>query len=1620
MREFALPFKPEELLAPAPDGRLWAQDLPPVDAWSPEETNAALDSLAGRLLASQGRDVAEDDQFSLLFALLQAWTRLESSVHARIVDLLVDAARRLAADATRLKKAERASGKAKEATGADHQADMREARTASKVAVFFLRWAAERCLRTPTEAVTRRRGKGAKRGAEEEVSAEEAKERQRSIERQRCGVLAVLADTISKAPMPWLWQGDAPAWQQVAEKVSDGGFLVLDSEPALKHRETRQQALRCVTEPLLQEGHQHSNLLVATVSKLAHGLRSGELAAPFAADALLQAHTTPLPRLLLVELTNHCTGSNLTSQGIFQRALGAFLVGLAERLPHVVLANISVLLPLLDVDCYPLRSAIVESIGQLLQREGQALPRGAHIGTGDAEAAVSDALVPLDGTGAQPAESQADVVPGEHFHLAASTKNDLLETLLARSVDKTVWVRVRTLSTLNGLASRSPVAALPKDLWHRVLEIATRRMQDSACSARKAAIALARTLIERHPYGPALKGSGDERSKAEKLLHEVADRFQKLAQEEADEAEAAAAAGAGGPDIKMEPEDGDGSEDQKTQVAAGRRRLGKKTQAEDTSEKYEVDRLLSTAGAADEAGEEDRLAERERQRSALKKMHSCYTQRLRFVELIDAAEACLRALLKSRTSSDVIESIGVVVELKLRGLPAAARAFNQVLGLVWSRHAPIKDAATEAFHRMHLEGRDAASAVRSLLEMYQVGCGAGGWTYTHLASVQELIQQAASQELFDPQAAIPELVEALSEPATCPMALRTLTAVAAANAGGLGATLPQLTRLFGPSGPCLTVRSAERLERVRLLCQLLQRLHSSAPQPLGAELRTALTALSERATQVVVEHYARADVPPQWFGAAQAAVDLCFDLAGTASQEGEPVQRCPDKLWEQILERMLLGLLSSAAEDAEASEGATRSEVPLQQLAGVVFLAGHLALRMLVYMEGLHASLKRQRISAEDARLAEQREKAKQRKKSKKGAEEPEAGGEASSMGMAGLEEREAEAFHQLAEQGLLYSSKSILNRVRPMVLAGLLDPAQRTSPVLRRCAAISLCKFMTVSKRFCEDHIQLLFSVLFPKGAGESSTALVVRSDATQGEVELAVSDSAVAADAATAASGGAALLEDLTLRQSLLVAVGDLLFRHPNVVEPWSDRLYAALGAVSSSGEVESGNSSSATELRLTALLVLTHLVLNDMMKPRAVLLVRALWLTACPHESTARVARILFQELSKRSTNVVYNLLPEIIARLPEQQQLQGSATEGVAEGRVQYIMQFVEKEKHVEGLTEKLTVRLEQAANLAGGGAAATASAVPPPPLPAASLGLASADDAEAEATAEAETDAEVPSLPRVAAARATEAVSCLAHALGAMNYSDRCVLRLHDIIVVRKALNTAISYHQVVRDCLLNIVEKTRKPRAGKEKAGGAGELAAADVEAAAGDAAGGAQTGASAAAAAALDAIEEVVNAAIGKTAKEEEEEAPEPNAAEEPQGPGAAVPTPARAGGRQGRQGGDGAKAPGGGGKGSKRKAAAVATEEATVDGADGAPAAAATRGEEGGARSGRGRGGRGTGSAAPALMKEKSGNLAKAATSTSLSGGDELRAALRSGAGRGRGRGRGPKRMRVDDEED
>jgi len=57
-------------------------------------------------------------------------------------------------------------------------------------------------------------------------------------------------------------------------------------------------------------------------------------------------------------------------------------------------------------------------------------------------------------------------------------------------------------------------------------------------------------------------------------------------------------------------------------------------------------------------------------------------------------------------------------------------------------------------------------------------------------------------------------------------------------------------------------------------------------------------------------------------------------------------------------------------------------------------------------------------------------------------------------------------------------------------------------------------------------------------------------------------------------------------TVRSNCTIALGDLAVRFPNILEPWTENVYARLRDASVS-------------VRKNAVLVLSHLILNDMMK-------------------------------------------------------------------------------------------------------------------------------------------------------------------------------------------------------------------------------------------------------------------------------------------------------------------------------------------------------------------------------------------------------------------------------------
>jgi len=100
---------------------------------------------------------------------------------------------------------------------------------------------------------------------------------------------------------------------------------------------------------------------------------------------------------------------------------------------------------------------------------------------------------------------------------------------------------------------------------------------------------------------------------------------------------------------------------------------------------------------------------------------------------------------------------------------------------------------------------------------------------------------------------------------------------------------------------------------------------------------------------------------------------------------------------------------------------------------------------------------------------------------------------------------------------------------------------------------------------------------------------------------------------------------------------------------------------------------------------LMVLTHLILNDMVKVKGQVCEIVLCLRD-PDQRIRDTSRLLFHELSKRSNNPVYNLLPDIISQLSQIELAKDDFRSILA-----FLLGYIKKEKQNEMLIEKLCQR-----------------------------------------------------------------------------------------------------------------------------------------------------------------------------------------------------------------------------------------------------------------------------------------------------------------------------------------
>lgn len=334
---------------------------------------------------------------------------------------------------------------------------------------------------------------------------------------------------------------------------------------------------------------------------------------------------------------------------------------------------------------------------------------------------------------------------------------------------------------------------------------------------------------------------------------------------------------------------------------------------------------------------------------------------------------------------------------------------------------------------------------------------------------------------------------------------------------------------------------------------------------------------------------------------------------------------------EVICAQMLQGCAKQALEKLE--KGTTEADpkeaapkLPTFLLMNLLSLAGDVALQQLVHLE--------QAVSGELCRRRVLRE---EQEHGTKGPKEKTASSDSTmeeELGLVGAtaDDTEAELIRGICEKELLDGSQ-VLAAFVPLLLKVCNSPGLYSNPELSAAASLALGKFCMISAPFCDSQLRLLFTML------EKSSLPTVRSN--------------------------------------LMVATGDLAIRFPNLVDPWTPHLYARLR-------------DPAEQVRKTAGLVMTHLILKDMVKVKGQVSEMAVLLID-PVPQIAALAKNFFNELSHKG-NAIYNLLPDIISRLSDPE---GGVEEEPFHTIMKQLLSYITKDKQTESLVEKLCQRFRTA-------------------------------------------------------------------------------------------------------------------------------------------------------------------------------------------------------------------------------------------------------------------------------------------------------------------------------------
>ncbi|NXI26860.1 CND1 protein, partial [Sterrhoptilus dennistouni] len=1041
-----------------------------------------------------------------------------------------------------------------------------------------------------------------------------------------------------------LWGGLAVE-EEFVSLMTGSCYRILEN-PSIglqRYRVTREAVTHLLAAALV-----HCDHMFGATLKITQMVQHFEHVAPVFAQAVsLWAKEYGLKSLvgeLLREIGQKCP-QDLAREASGVKGYATFISELAEQIPALVLANMSVLLPHLDGESYTMRNAIL--------------------------AAMAEVLV--------------QVLNGDQLEKAArGTRDKFLDVLQAHVCDVHSFVRSRVLQLFTRIVQHKASlcwanGALPLTQFQSVVSLAVGRLKDKSVIVVKNAIQLLAAFLSNNPFSSKLSCADLDKplEKEMQKLKEMRDRcrstevapviapeeeweamlpeiraaiqqlFQPLQKGEEEVLEVEETVERTVEQITgllkklnyksaacltqkalcrfqgKEPFIGPGEENEEATILGVLKRLYTGSCPGENSEDPPGDN--SSDKIEEVVQEEQTQTELVKQEMLVQYLQDAYNFSVKITEALNL----ISKMMYENSVSVVQEAIEFFVTVSQFGVPQALLGVRRMLPLIWSKEPGIKEAVLNAYRQLYLSPsedseRAKAQALVHSLSLIMVDASLGT-----IQCLEEIISEFVQKDEIKP--AVTQLLwERFTEKSPCsPLERRAAVMLLGMMARGkpeiIGSNLDILVTMG------LSEKACEDYRLPQEVCNVISKLASN-PKP-ALEKNSAPFRLPQDhmlfgcLSETVSKGFAQPS--SHWIPFMESAVTLIYQLAEGAEEIcADILHKCSQQALEKLQEA---DEKKADAEDSphRVSDGAGSLSTFL--LLHLVSLVGQVALQQVAYLEvSVSAELRRRRILKEE----------KTKKKSDTSIRKQRArstGNETTmeeELGLVGAtaDDTEAELIRSICETELL-DEKHLFSAFVPLVLKICNNPGLYSDSALSAAAALTLGKLCMVSSEFCDSHLRLLFTMM------EKSTLPGVRSN--------------------------------------LIIAAGDLAIRFPNLVEPWTSHLYARLR-------------DPCPSVRQTAGLVMTHLILKDMVKVKGQVSEMATLLID-PEEEIVGVAQNFFGELANKG-NAVYNLLPDIISHLSD-------PNSGIEEESFHTIMRhlfsYITKDKQTESLVEKLCQRFRTA-------------------------------------------------------------------------------------------------------------------------------------------------------------------------------------------------------------------------------------------------------------------------------------------------------------------------------------